>query len=196
MIKNTAYNLEMRLQRINEKLARITADGRESIFNVGYMLLSRRLTNQTKGQAQGTRSSGRIPALLVSERAIGGRAYMYAPGRCEALRVVVMLSAGGCRKRGKADFGGGWLKIQEDGLPAGRSGLWGTEKVIQGQGRHKVRIAQCIAPGQYLFRAEMLALHGASSPGGAQFYIGVRPNQRCRRHRHQDPHHRQLPGRL
>ncbi|KAL8403898.1 hypothetical protein RB594_008957 [Gaeumannomyces avenae] len=67
--------------------------------------------------------------------------------------------------------GGGWFKIQEDGLPSGGQGLWGTEKVIQGQGKHRIRIPQCIAPGQYLLRAEMLALHGASSPGGAQFYM-------------------------
>ncbi|EHA51823.1 hypothetical protein MCOR27_010744 [Pyricularia oryzae] len=68
-------------------------------------------------------------------------------------------------------IGGGWFKIQEDGLPDGGQGLWGTEKVIQGQGKHKIRIPQCIAPGQYLLRAEMLALHGAGSPGGAQFYM-------------------------
>lgn len=28
-----------------------------------------------------------------------------------------------------------------------------------------------IAPGEYLLRAEHISLHGASSPGGAQFYI-------------------------
>lgn len=67
--------------------------------------------------------------------------------------------------------GGGWFKIQEDGLAEGGKGLWGTEKVIQGQGRQRIRIPQCIAPGQYLLRAEMLALHGAGSPGGAQFYM-------------------------
>lgn len=44
-------------------------------------------------------------------------------------------------------IGGGWFKIQEDGLPDGGQGLWGTEKVIQGQGKHKIRIPQCIAPG-------------------------------------------------
>lgn len=44
-------------------------------------------------------------------------------------------------------IGGGWFKIQEDGLPDGGQGLWGTEKVIQGQGRHTIRIPQCIAPG-------------------------------------------------
>ncbi|KAL2022394.1 hypothetical protein VTK56DRAFT_5461 [Thermocarpiscus australiensis] len=64
--------------------------------------------------------------------------------------------------------GGGWFKIQEDGLV---NGVWGTERVINGQGRHSIRIPQCIAPGQYLLRAEMLALHAASSYPGAQFYM-------------------------
>ena len=32
-------------------------------------------------------------------------------------------------------------------------------------------IPSCIAPGQYLLRGELLALHAASSQGGAQFYM-------------------------
>jgi lytic cellulose monooxygenase (C4-dehydrogenating) len=65
--------------------------------------------------------------------------------------------------------GGGWFKIQQDGLDS--SGRWGTEKVINGQGRHAISIPSCIEPGQYLLRAEMIALHGAGSPGGAQLYM-------------------------
>ena len=61
--------------------------------------------------------------------------------------------------------GDGWFKIQEDGL---NNGVWGTEKVINGQGRHNIKIPSCIAPGQYLLRAEMIALHGASTYPGAQ----------------------------
>ncbi|CAI4216131.1 unnamed protein product [Parascedosporium putredinis] len=65
--------------------------------------------------------------------------------------------------------GNGWFKIQEYGMDS--SGVWGTEKVINGQGRHDIRIPACIAPGQYLLRAEMIALHGAGSYPGAQFYM-------------------------
>ncbi|KAK0742237.1 glycoside hydrolase [Apiosordaria backusii] len=64
--------------------------------------------------------------------------------------------------------GGGWFKIQEDGY---NGSVWGTEKVINGQGRHSIRIPSCIAPGQYLLRAEMIALHGAGNYPGAQFYM-------------------------
>lgn len=34
-----------------------------------------------------------------------------------------------------------------------------------------ITIPQCIAPGQYLLRGELIALHGASSAKGAQFYM-------------------------
>jgi hypothetical protein len=64
--------------------------------------------------------------------------------------------------------GDGWFKIQQDGLS---NGVWGTEKVINGQGRHAITIPSCIEPGQYLLRAEMIALHGAGSYPGAQFYL-------------------------
>ncbi|KAK3366219.1 glycoside hydrolase family 61 protein [Lasiosphaeria ovina] len=65
--------------------------------------------------------------------------------------------------------GGGWFKIQQDGLAS--NGVWGTERVVTGQGRHDIRIPACIAPGQYLLRAEMIALHGAGNYPGAQFYM-------------------------
>jgi hypothetical protein len=64
--------------------------------------------------------------------------------------------------------GGGWFKIQEDGF---NNGVWGTEKVINGKGEHKIKIPDCIEPGQYLLRAEMIALHGAGNYPGAQFYM-------------------------
>lgn len=56
--------------------------------------------------------------------------------------------------------GDGWFKIQEDGL---NDGVWGTEKLINGQGRHTIHIPECIEPGEYLLRAELIALHGAGS---------------------------------
>lgn len=66
--------------------------------------------------------------------------------------------------------GGGWFKIQEDGFS---NGVWGTEKVINGKGEHKIKIPDCIEPGQYLLRVEMIALHGAASYPGAQFYVST-----------------------
>ncbi|CAI0649219.1 unnamed protein product, partial [Colletotrichum noveboracense] len=65
-------------------------------------------------------------------------------------------------------IGDGWFKIQEDGY---NNGVWGTSNVINNQGRQSITIPKCIASGQYLLRAEMIALHGASSYPGAQLYM-------------------------
>jgi hypothetical protein len=70
--------------------------------------------------------------------------------------------------RKDAGYGAGWFKIQEDGYSGG---IWGTDKVIQNQGKHAIKIPNCIEPGQYLLRAEMIALHGAGSYPGAQLYM-------------------------
>ncbi|KEZ45018.1 hypothetical protein SAPIO_CDS2413 [Scedosporium apiospermum] len=51
------------------------------------------------------------------------------------------------------------------------SGTWGTDIVINNQGKQVIHIPECLEDGQYLLRAEMLALHGARSPSGAQFYM-------------------------
>lgn len=64
--------------------------------------------------------------------------------------------------------GDGWFKIQEDGYS---NGVWGTTKVIENAGKHPIVIPDCIEDGQYLLRAEMIALHGAGSTGGAQLYM-------------------------
>ncbi|KAK7189328.1 endoglucanase II [Paraphaeosphaeria sporulosa] len=65
--------------------------------------------------------------------------------------------------------GSGWFKIAEDGLDS--SGKWGVDRLIANGGVQTITIPQCIAPGQYLLRGELIALHGASSSGGAQFYM-------------------------
>ncbi|KAK3376705.1 glycoside hydrolase family 61 protein, partial [Lasiosphaeria ovina] len=65
-------------------------------------------------------------------------------------------------------IGGGWFKIQESGYNGGQ---WGTSTVISNGGLHYIDIPSCVPNGQYLLRAEMIALHGAGSSGGAQLYM-------------------------
>ncbi|KAK0611535.1 glycosyl hydrolase family 61-domain-containing protein [Immersiella caudata] len=65
-------------------------------------------------------------------------------------------------------IGGGWFKIQEEGYANGK---WATNKVIDDAGQHYINIPSCIPSGQYLLRAEMIALHGAGSSQGAQLYM-------------------------
>ncbi|KAF2643531.1 hypothetical protein P280DRAFT_447232 [Massarina eburnea CBS 473.64] len=65
--------------------------------------------------------------------------------------------------------GSGWFKIAEDGLDS--AGKWGVDRLIASGGVQTITIPQCIAPGQYLLRGELIALHGAQSAQGAQFYM-------------------------
>ena len=73
-----------------------------------------------------------------------------------------------------ADGSTGWFKIFADTWaksPSGGSGdddFWGTKDLNTCCGRMDVKIPADIAAGDYLLRAEALALHTAGSPGGAQ----------------------------
>ncbi|KAF5371495.1 hypothetical protein D9615_009651 [Tricholomella constricta] len=63
-----------------------------------------------------------------------------------------------------------WFKIYEDGFnPADQS--WGVDRLIKNKGKVTFSIPSCIAPGQYLLRPEMIALHAAGSYPGAQLYM-------------------------
>jgi lytic cellulose monooxygenase (C1-hydroxylating) len=76
-----------------------------------------------------------------------------------------------------ADGSDGWFKIYADTWaknPSGASGdddYWGTKDINTCCGRLDVKIPSDIQAGDYLLRAEALALHTASSSGGAQFYM-------------------------
>ena len=66
--------------------------------------------------------------------------------------------------------GGGWFKIQEAGLNVATQD-WATTDLIANAGYHAITIPSCIEDGQYLLRAELIALHAASAPEGAQLYM-------------------------
>ncbi|KAI1848582.1 hypothetical protein JX265_011564 [Neoarthrinium moseri] len=76
-----------------------------------------------------------------------------------------------------ADGSDGFFKIYADTWaknPSGSSGdddYWGTKDINTCCGRLNVKIPTDVAPGDYLLRAEALALHTASSSGQAQFYM-------------------------
>ncbi|KFA68993.1 hypothetical protein S40285_08859 [Stachybotrys chlorohalonatus IBT 40285] len=76
-----------------------------------------------------------------------------------------------------ADGSAGWFKIYQDSWarnPAGATGdddFWGVKDMEACCGRVNVRIPSDIPAGDYLMRAEVIALHAASPGGGAQFYM-------------------------
>ena len=62
-----------------------------------------------------------------------------------------------------------WFKVAEDGLDG--SGQWGVDRMINSGGWVDFTLPSCIAPGNYLLRHEIIALHSASKQGQAQFYM-------------------------
>ncbi|KAF4612910.1 hypothetical protein D9613_010909 [Agrocybe pediades] len=58
-------------------------------------------------------------------------------------------------------------KIQQDAFV---NGVWASDTLARSNFTYNVHIPSKIAPGSYLLRHENLALHAASSQGGAQFY--------------------------
>lgn len=62
-----------------------------------------------------------------------------------------------------------WFKIAEENLDTSTN-TWGVDTVIKNNGWWYFTLPSCIAPGQYLLRVELIALHSAYSSGGAQFY--------------------------
>ncbi|KAI5854242.1 glycosyl hydrolase family 61-domain-containing protein [Tricharina praecox] len=67
------------------------------------------------------------------------------------------------------DPGTSWFKIHQTGLVS--ADYWGTDVINANCGKQDVLIPADIAPGDYLLRAEVIALHVAGSSGGAQHYV-------------------------
>ncbi|KAK6357997.1 hypothetical protein TWF730_007351 [Orbilia blumenaviensis] len=60
-----------------------------------------------------------------------------------------------------------WFKVASEGLNGGK---WGVDTMIQNGGWWYANLPSCLAPGDYLARAELIALHSAYSSQGVQFY--------------------------
>ncbi|KKK23725.1 hypothetical protein P175DRAFT_0502922 [Aspergillus ochraceoroseus IBT 24754] len=66
-----------------------------------------------------------------------------------------------------------FFKISEVGLVDGSvvPGTWGTDELIKNNNSWLVQIPRDIAPGNYVLRHELIALHGAQTENGAQNYM-------------------------
>jgi lytic cellulose monooxygenase (C1-hydroxylating) len=60
-----------------------------------------------------------------------------------------------------------WVKIASDGF----NGQWATDKLRASKGQHSFTIPSGLAPGEYLIRPEIIALHEGNRQGGAQLYM-------------------------
>ncbi|KAL9109447.1 MAG: hypothetical protein Q9227_005955 [Pyrenula ochraceoflavens] len=75
-----------------------------------------------------------------------------------------------------ADGSAGWFKVFEDTWAPTHAGQanadnWGTKDLNTCCGKMNVKIPSDIPAGDYLLRAEVIALHVASGLNGAQFYM-------------------------
>ncbi|KAH9206444.1 glycosyl hydrolase family 61-domain-containing protein [Leptodontidium sp. 2 PMI_412] len=62
-----------------------------------------------------------------------------------------------------------WFKVQEAGR-TGSSDVWASDVIEKAGGFLSYTIPSCLAPGSYLVRHEVIALHAAYAYPGAQFY--------------------------
>lgn len=62
-----------------------------------------------------------------------------------------------------------WFKVQEAGR-TGTSDVWASDVLEKAGGFISYTIPSCLAPGSYLVRHEVIALHAAYAYPGAQFY--------------------------
>ncbi|GAB1319939.1 hypothetical protein MFIFM68171_10149 [Madurella fahalii] len=69
-----------------------------------------------------------------------------------------------------ADGSGSWFKVDEFGYDASTK-TWGTDTLNENCGKRTFKIPSKIPEGDYLVRAEAIALHTAGQQGGAQFYM-------------------------
>ncbi|TDZ22880.1 putative endo-beta-1,4-glucanase D [Colletotrichum orbiculare MAFF 240422] len=69
-----------------------------------------------------------------------------------------------------ADGSSSFFKIGEYGYTVADK-TWGTDVLNANCGKFEVTIPAGLTAGDYLLRAEAIALHTASQPGGAQFYM-------------------------
>jgi len=67
----------------------------------------------------------------------------------------------------KGDTGSPWFKIQQESYS---NGVWASDALANNNHSYTVQIPKNIAPGDYLLRHEILALHAGSNLNGAQFY--------------------------
>ncbi|KAH8828783.1 glycoside hydrolase family 61 protein [Flagelloscypha sp. PMI_526] len=65
----------------------------------------------------------------------------------------------------------GWFKVSQTGLLSNNWNYWANQVLNDNCGHYTFTIPADIEPGDYLLRAEEIALHLAGVPNGAQFYV-------------------------
>jgi|TARA_R110002003_G_scaffold109_11_gene9204 hypothetical protein len=64
-----------------------------------------------------------------------------------------------------------WSKISQDAIVS--QGTWVTDTLIKNNFVSSVKLPAKLAPGNYVLRHEIIALHGGQNDNGAQLYPQV-----------------------
>ncbi|KAH9906282.1 glycoside hydrolase family 61 protein [Xylariomycetidae sp. FL2044] len=127
------------------------------------------VTDVTSEQIRCYQNGG--PAADTTEVQAGGQVTwvaapnVYHPGALSAYMAKVPEGSTAADWDGSGDV---WFKIYQD-MPSASGGQYTWPS--NGKSELAFTVPQCLADGDYLFRIEHVALHSASSAGGAQFYI-------------------------
>jgi cellulase len=70
-----------------------------------------------------------------------------------------------------------WTKISEDGYDASKG--WAVTRLIANKGKHDVKIPSSLAPGDYILRVEILALHESDTLYSANPARGIQLYPSC-----------------
>ncbi|KAH7350225.1 Cel61b [Plectosphaerella cucumerina] len=107
------------------------------------------------------------PGALTAQVAAGGQVDFFWPDWPHNVSPVLTYIApceGDCAFVDKSALR--WTKIDE----AGYDGQWAAEKLIANNFTWTTTVPSTIAPGNYVFRNEIINLHSGAEPNGAQLY--------------------------
>lgn len=111
------------------------------------------------------------PGTLAVEVSAGGTVQFNWPATWPhpygPILTYVAKCAGECTEADKSSLK--WVKIQEQGIDYD-SQVWASQVLVDQGGKWETKVPASLASGNYVFRHEIIALHGAGSPNGAQNY--------------------------
>lgn len=110
------------------------------------------------------------PGVLTSTVAAGGTVdfqWTTWPHGIGPVLTYVALCDGDCSAADKTTLE--WVKIDESGYDSSTS-TWAAQALIDNNSTWTTTVPSTLAPGNYVFRHEIIALHGAGSEDGAQNY--------------------------
>jgi hypothetical protein len=121
--------------------------------------------------------TGAIPASLISEANPGSKLEFDWKGASggnwphnTGPMITYMASCGDVSCDKFDPIKAKWFKISQQGRK--QNGNWVQEDIMKGQFSPPVTVPQNLAPGNYMVRHEIIALHLATQRGGAEFYAG------------------------